>query len=226
MNFEEAHGNWLQGHLLRRTGERRGRLERGHIHGERLFLRNVWWPLVGHFDCLHPEYEVLDWRGKPYFVDLAWLPGHIRLVIEIKGFGPHVRDMDRKRYCEETCREAFMQGIGYIVVSFAYDDVAERPELCMTLLRMIMGRFGHGAPGTAEQHLNRHEKEAIRFAIRRAGPIRPLDLAQALGINHRTAVKLLRSLSSEGWFKPMRSGDSERVCRYELVFDKASKCMW
>jgi hypothetical protein len=38
-------------------------LERGHAHGEKLFLQNVWWPMFSHFDHLHPEYEVLDWRG-------------------------------------------------------------------------------------------------------------------------------------------------------------------
>ncbi|MFD1953939.1 hypothetical protein ACFSL6_07020 [Paenibacillus thailandensis] len=99
--FEEAHDRWLSGHLSSRRGERRGRLERGHGHGEQLFLKQVWWPLFGNFDNLHLEYEVLDWRGYSYYADLAWLSGEARILGEIKGFGPHVRDMDRKRYCDE-----------------------------------------------------------------------------------------------------------------------------
>lgn len=30
MKFEESHMLWINNHLLGRTGERRGRLERGH----------------------------------------------------------------------------------------------------------------------------------------------------------------------------------------------------
>ncbi|MFC5450938.1 hypothetical protein [Paenibacillus aestuarii] len=27
-------------------------------------MRHVWYPLQGQFEHLHPEYEVLDWRGR------------------------------------------------------------------------------------------------------------------------------------------------------------------
>lgn len=60
LKFEEAHEAFINHHLARRTGERRGRLERGHSHSEVLFARQIWWPLRGKFDDLHPEYEVLD----------------------------------------------------------------------------------------------------------------------------------------------------------------------
>ncbi|CAM3324817.1 hypothetical protein PALU110988_16300 [Paenibacillus lupini] len=87
-SFETAHSDWLEGHKARRSGERKGRLERGHQHAEKLFLQQVWWPLIGSLEQLHPEYEILDWRGKSYFADLAWLPGHVKFVFEIKGYGP------------------------------------------------------------------------------------------------------------------------------------------
>ncbi|MNJ03778.1 hypothetical protein D3C76_1503230 [compost metagenome] len=60
MNLEESHHALIQYHLMKRTGERRGRLERGHRDAEKLFCENVWWPLRGSFDDLHPEFEVLD----------------------------------------------------------------------------------------------------------------------------------------------------------------------
>lgn len=85
MTFEEEHAAFIRYHLDNRTGERRGRLDRGHRHGESLFLRNVWWPLRGGFEDLHPEYEVLDWRGRSYFADFACLPGFVKLLFEIKG---------------------------------------------------------------------------------------------------------------------------------------------
>lgn len=117
MTFEEAYELFIRDHLASRTGERRGRLERGHFHAESLFLRNVWWSLRESFQDLHPEYEVLDWRGSSYFVDLAWLPGFVKLLIEIKGFGSHVRNMDRQKYCNELNRETFLYAMGYHVIS-------------------------------------------------------------------------------------------------------------
>lgn len=141
MTFERAHEAFIAEHLSKRSGERKGRLERGHREAEKLFCKNVWWRLRGSFDGLHPEYEVRDWRGMSYFCDFIWIGPGFLLIIEIKGFGPHVRDMDRQRYCNELNRETFLTGMGYQVVSFSYDDVAERPELCITLLRLLMSRY-------------------------------------------------------------------------------------
>lgn len=141
MIFEEAHSAFLESHLRRRTGERRGRLERGHREAEKRFCQNVWWPLRGNFEDLHPEFEVLDWRGQSYFCDFAYLTPAVKLIIEIKGFGPHVREMDRQKYCYELNRETFLSAMGYQVISFAYDDVSQHPELCITLLRMVLSRY-------------------------------------------------------------------------------------
>lgn len=82
MDFDEAHRLWLDTHHKHRSGERKDRLERGHGHGEQLFLRNVWWPLRRSLDNLHPEYEIADWRGRSYFADFAWLTEAVKLVIE------------------------------------------------------------------------------------------------------------------------------------------------
>ncbi|WP_235886265.1 hypothetical protein [Paenibacillus cymbidii] len=105
MDFQTAHEAFIGAHLERRSGERKGRLERGHDHGEKLFLQQVWWLVKGDFEHLHPEYELQDWMGRSYFADFAWLPpGWIRLLIEIKGFSSHVRDMDRHKFCRELNR--------------------------------------------------------------------------------------------------------------------------
>lgn len=74
MDFEQAHRAWIDGHLASRTGERKGRLLRGHLYAEKLLLQNVWWPLFGNFDHLHPEYEIYDWNRKSQFLDFAFLP--------------------------------------------------------------------------------------------------------------------------------------------------------
>ncbi|KIL40864.1 hypothetical protein SD70_10530 [Gordoniibacillus kamchatkensis] len=215
MTFAEAHDAFIRHHLESRTGERRGRLERGHLHGEALFLRNVWWPLRGSFEDLHPEYEVLDWRGRSYFADFAWLPGFVKLLFEIKGFATHVRDMDRQKYCNELNRETFLHTMGYNVISFAYDDVEQRPDLCITLLRTVLSRYQPSQTPISRALLA--EKEIIRLAIQLAGPIRPKDVACHFEIDHKTAVLMLKKLCTKGWLSPSYRGKGERVVRYELA---------
>lgn len=215
MNFKEAHDSFMSDHLARRKGERRGRLERGHRHGEILFLSNVWWPLQGSLEHLHPEYEVLDWRGRSYFADFAWLPGYINLLVEIKGFAPHVRDMDRQGYCSELNRETFLHAMGYRVISFAYDDVEQRPELCITLLRMVLSRYQVSQAPVDRARLA--DKEVIRLAVQLARPIRPKDVEQHFELDQKTATLMLRRLCTKGWLQPVLRGQGQRVVRYELA---------
>ncbi|WP_028593138.1 DUF559 domain-containing protein [Paenibacillus assamensis] len=214
MNFEEAHHEFIQQHIKRRTGERRGRLERGHQHAEKLFCQQVWWPLQEKFDHLHPEYEVVDWRGQSYFCDFAWLSPAVKLIIEIKGFGPHVRDMDRQKYSYELNRETFLVAMGYQVISFSYDDIAHRPELCKTLLRMVLSRYLSGVePILLKQAV---ELEVIRLACRIARPLKPVDVANHLEVSHRTAVRLLQSLQAKGLFCAIVEPGGKRIARYEI----------
>lgn len=217
MTFEQAHSSFIEHHLVRRSGERRGRLERGHQHAEKLFLQNVWWPLQGNFHDLHPEYEVFDWRGRSYFSDFAWLHGHTKLLIEIKGYSVHVRDMDRQKYCNELNRETFFHAMGYNVVSFAYDDIEQRPEVCFTLLRMLLSRFQPSA--VPQKRAVMAEKEIIRLAIQLARSIRPIDVERHFQIDHRTVVKMLHRLCEKGWLVPVNGGNQERVTRYTLAQD-------
>ncbi|GGF59080.1 hypothetical protein GCM10010912_00290 [Paenibacillus albidus] len=157
MVYEQGYDAFIQWHISSRSGERRGRLERGYQHAVALFLRQVWWPLRGGF------YEVLDWRGRSYFADFAFISGPLRLLIEIKGYTAHVREMDRQKYCNELNREAFLTAMGYQVISFAYDDVERRPELCQTLLRMVLSRYMATAGPAAKWLLA--EREVIRLMI-------------------------------------------------------------
>ncbi|MEK0317800.1 hypothetical protein [Cohnella sp. 56] len=179
-----------------------------------MFCKNVWWELRGSFDGLHPEYEVTDWRGYAYYCDFVWMGPAVRLVIEIKGFGPHVRDMDRLKYCNELNRETFLSAMGYQVISFAYDDVAMRPELCITLLSMLIGRYQADTAPTSMDGLA--ERETVRLACRLSRPLRPIDVSAHLQVNHRIAVRTLQSLSRKGFFSPSSGSQGKHIVRYEL----------
>lgn len=217
MSYEQAYEEFIQRHLNSRTGERRGRLERGHRHAEALFIRNVWWPLRGDFCGLHPEYEVLDWRGRSYFADFVYIPGQgsLKLLIEIKGYATHVKDMDRQKYSNELNRETFLCAMGYRVISFAYDDVEQQPELCITLLRMVLSRFMSGA-GPVDIVLVA-EKEIMRFVIGQSGSVRPKDVAEHFKLDAKTVRKTLNTLCDKGWLNAVTNGSGGRKVRYELA---------
>lgn len=217
MGFEAMHGEWLAYHLSRRTGERRDRLLRGHNHGERLFLKRVWWPLFGHFDHLHPEYEVADWRGRPWFVDFAWIRGPSKFAFEIKGYGPHVQQTDRTRYRRELNRETFLQTLGFRVVSIPYDDVEECPEIPMLLLKSLLAPYLVAEGNNGNGIFSLIEKEVLRFAMMAGGPIRPVDIVRKYSVNYRTAMKAVKRLCEKGKLRPVVSGAGCRITRYEWV---------
>jgi hypothetical protein len=215
VRFEEAHAKFIQSHLDRRSGERRDRLERGHSHGERLFLQNEWWPLYGNFNQLHPEYEVLDWRGIPYYIDFAYIRSFIRIGFEIKGFGPHVRDSNRTKYSNELNREAFLTSNGWRIISFSYDDVKNRPEVVQMLIRMNLAPFMAGQPPVLKPTLI--DNELVRLGFHLVRPIRPIDVEHHFGINHRTSIKWINQTCEKGWLRPIINGS--RIVQYELARD-------
>jgi very-short-patch-repair endonuclease len=90
---------------------------------------------------LHPQFEVLDWRGVSYFCNFAFITSHLKLIIEIKGLDTYASGMDRQTFCNELNRETFLSAMGYQVISFAYEDVANRPEICIMLLRIVISRY-------------------------------------------------------------------------------------
>jgi hypothetical protein len=223
MGFEAMHDEWLAYHLSRRTGERRDRLMRGHSHGERLFLKRVWWPLFGNFDHLHPEYEVADWRGRPHFVDFAWIKGPCKFAFEIKGYGPHVQQTDRTRYRRELNRETFLQTLGFRVVSIPYDDLEESPEITKFLLKSLLAPY---LASEGNSQLTLVEREALKISILAGRPVRPVDIVRELSINHRTAVKVLKRLCDMGKLRPIVSSASGRVTRYEWVRSLQDPLLW
>ncbi|GGF97650.1 hypothetical protein GCM10010912_47950 [Paenibacillus albidus] len=225
MGFAEEHRRWLDYHLKQRKGERLDRLKRGHGHGEQMFAERVWWPIFGHFDHLHPEYEVSDWRGRPYFVDFVWNPGRVKFAIEVKGYGPHVQNSDRTKYRQELNREICLQIGGYRVVAVPYDDLETTPGLTISLLRSLFMPY-LTVSEEEKAHYSRLEREILQIALRTGGGIRPADLVQELQIHPRTAVKRLRSLCDKGKFQPIMVNGSSRVNRYEYIHSIADSHIW
>jgi len=214
MQFQERYEHFLKHHTENRSGERLGRLIRGHGHAEKLFLQSVWFPLFGNFEHLHPEYEILDWRGRSYFADFVWSKNGIKILIEIKGFATHVRDMDRQKYSNELNRETFLTAMGYSVISFSYDNVEQQPELSISLLRMVLSRFQANAVSLSRPLAD--EKEVLRLAFQLSRAIRVKDIMNHFQVADKTARLLLKRLCDKGHLRSCRTEKTQRVHHYEL----------
>ena len=79
-SFEDKHKQYINSHMTRRKGERLRRLKEGHGYAEKLFLQNVWWPIIGHYEYLHPEYEISDFKDGSRYLDFAYIRPPFRLT--------------------------------------------------------------------------------------------------------------------------------------------------
>lgn len=212
MDFEQAHQIFLNHHLTHRAGERKGRLLRGHQYAEKLLLQNVWWPLFGSLDHLHPEYEIYDWNRKSQFLDFAFLPPFGRFGLECDGFQSHVKDVDREQFSYALNRETFLTGMGWRMIHFSFDDIQHRPEVCRMLLQLVIGPYFIRSPSL--QPMIPAEKEVLRLAWNLGKPIRPKDVSDYFQVNFRTARKWLLSLVEKELLEPIVRGRDARY--YEL----------
>lgn len=111
----------------------------------------------------------------------------------------------------------FLFAMGYHVLSFAYDDIEQRPDLCISMLRMCLSRFQ--AHRTAICRTMLPEKEVVLLALQNAHSIRPKDIEKHFEIDHKTAILMLQRLKNKGWLRPTYGAKQERVVRYALTKD-------
>lgn len=209
--FEQAVERFVAYHLAQRAGDARDRLASGLGHAELLFLEEVWWPAVGHFRHLHPEYEVRDRGLRRRFVDFAYVAPGVRLAIEIDGYNFHA-PISRAEFVDQIRRQNLLALDGWTVLRFAYDDVRSDPRYCRQTILEFLGREAHRHD--LFQGLTPHEQAALRFALDAGRPIAPSEVARALGSSAWLARKILRQLVRKGHLEP--ASGRHRVRRYRL----------
>ncbi|MNB80123.1 hypothetical protein D3C75_268810 [compost metagenome] len=201
-----------------KKGERLDALKRGHGYGNRLFVEQVWWPLAGHFQGLHPEYEVKDWRGRSYFIDILWEVGSTRIAFEVMDFGSHGKE--RSKYRMDLNRGLFLQSQDCTVLYISLDELKENPSFIQSTLRNILYPYlsaGKSANARAERSYSKIERNLMRSAIRHHRVLRPVDAARELELHTMTVIKYCRILVEKGKFRPVARGASQRIICYEYI---------
>lgn len=214
MSFEAVYEQWINDHLKRRKGERLDALRRGHGFGNRLFAEKIWWQLVGHFDGLHPEYEVKDWRGRSYFVDLMWIVGMVRIAFEIMDYGSH--GTDRTKYRQDFNRGLYLQSQNCTVYYISFDELKENPEFVLASMRSALNTYLLAGDKTIGTY-SKVERDLMRCAIRHNRKLRPSAAAKELELHNMTVVKYCGLLVKKGKFRAIAKGASRRVTSYEYI---------
>lgn len=218
MSFEIEHIKWINDHLSKRYGERHDALQRGHGYGNRMFAETVWWPLMGHFGCFHPEYGIKDWRGRSYFVDFMWIMGNLQYAFEIMDYGSH--GTDRTKYRMDLNRTLFLQSQEYQVISISLDEMKENPLFVRTMVRYILSPYlSASAQNISKLHHEHHKIERLlmRFAIRNNRILSPVKAAIELEIHKQTVIKYCRILVEKRKFRAIPTGTTGKIYNYEYI---------
>ena len=192
MMFDAIYAVWMQEQLLNEGNHRRRELlEKGLDHGTIEFLRKIWFPVVGNFDHLHPEWEVRDFSGGYRYLDLAYMPARVKGGIEIQGYGPHARDLDVRRFKDLCKRHSLLALDGWTLLPIAYLSIIDEPEQCQQLILSFIGRF---ISTPVPDDLSWLEAETMRYARRLLRPFTPIELATHLHISDRHARRILHHM--------------------------------
>lgn len=190
--FDQQYELWMHTNILNERNPRRLEiLHKGLGHGTVEFLRSVWFPTIGNFNDLHPEWEVRDFGNGYRYLDLAYMPGDARGGIEIQGYGPHARDLDVRRFKDLCRRHCLLALDGWTFLPIAYPSIVDEPKQCQQLILSFVGRF---VASDVPASLSWLEAEAVRFARRLLRPITPLELANHLRVSDRHTRRLLHKL--------------------------------
>lgn len=210
--FDQQYELWMHTNILNERNPRRLEiLHKGLGHGTVEFLRSVWFPAIGNFNDLHPEWEVRDFSNGYRYLDLAYMPGGARGGIEIQGYGPHARDLDVRRFKDLCRRHCLLALDGWTFLPLAYPSIVDEPKQCQQLILSFVGRF---VASDVPASLSWLEAEAVRFARRLLRPITPIELANHLRVSDRHTRRLLHKLV-ELQILDIASGQ-QRARTYEL----------
>ncbi len=210
--FEETFNEWLQKNITDEKNHRRLEiLNKGLGHGTIEFLRVIWFPTIGNFDHLYPEWEVRDFNNGYRYLDLAYMPGGVKGGIKIQGYGPHARDLDVRRFKDLCWRHSLLALDGWTFLPIAYLSIKDEPKKVSQLILAFIGKF---ISSEAPSSLTWVEIEILRFARRLPRSFTPLEVANHLNVSDRHARRLLHSMVKSKIL--MVESSKERARRYKL----------
>ncbi|MUT66887.1 DUF559 domain-containing protein [Paenibacillus sp. NEAU-GSW1] len=212
--------------MKQRSGEALRRLKEGHAHAEKRFLEKVWWPAIGHFNHLHAEYEIYDFRNGARYIDFAYVRPPYKVGIEIDGYGAHSRDIDRRKFADDRFRQNELVLDGWQVLRFSYDAIEDQSKRCQQHIQQILGKLsGKSSELLKDLDLSMRHREMIRIAIRAPQPITPAEAAAKLRCSDKQARVILKALTDQNLLIPASGAKRIRSYRVHPQLSEAARCL-
>lgn len=195
--FDVVYDQWLAEQVkMEGNPRRRELLAKGLSHSTEVFLRTIWYPAIGNFDFLYPEFEVRDMNNGCRYLDLAYLPGGgAKGCIEIQDYRTHARDIEAARFKDLCLKQALLALDDWVFLPIAYLSIRDDPAVCKQLTLAFVGRF---LSTSVQSGLGWGQAETLRFARRLARPFMPKELAVHLQLSERQTRLLLHQLIEQG----------------------------
>ncbi|WP_256761209.1 DNA-binding response regulator [Cohnella sp. WQ 127256] len=212
--LKQAYDTWMDRVRSTSKGERKRRLTNINNHAEKMFIKQVWWPAFEHFNNLHAEYEIRDFKDGWRYLDFAYITEGFKICIEIDSFGTHWRDVNRSQFADHLMRQNHLIIDGWYVLRFSYDDILEKPCVCQQLIQQLIGKLGISSM-YIELQLCPTESAIIHLATSLSTPITPKFAAITLGLHRDTIVKHITNLTEKELLIPTRT-DVKRICSYRV----------
>jgi len=211
-SFDKVYDEWLAVIISEEKNPRRRELlRRGLSHSTVTFLRKVWFPVLGNFDDLHPEYEVRDLDNKYRYLDLAYMPGGAKGCIEIQDYGSHARDVEVSRFKDLCMKQALLTLNDWSFLPIAYLSIRDDPGVCKKLVLSFVGKF---LSIKVNSELSWAEAETLRFARRLLRPFQPRELSSHLSLSENRTRVILRSLMNKDLL--ITTSGKQRYRTYQL----------
>ncbi|PWV99518.1 hypothetical protein DFQ01_11496 [Paenibacillus cellulosilyticus] len=194
--FDEAYKRWMEQQVAEAGSVRRRELLQKELsRGSIDFLQYIWFPVIGHFDHLYPEYEIRDFNNGYRYLDFAYMPGNAKGCIEIQDYRSHARDIEVSRFKDLCMKQSLLVLDDWLFLPIAYLSIHDDPGMIKQLVLSFVGKFLANA---VSSDLHWAEAETLRFAHRLLRPITPSELSNHLQLSdNRTRVFLRRLLDKK-----------------------------
>lgn len=202
--FEEAFASFWEQQIRKAEGQRREMLEKD-LSGTKLLLEKVLWPVLGSFEGIELEHELVNLSGVRVYGDVYHR--RLRTVLEEDHYVTHAEKISRKRFSFERGRARTFAVLGLRYFPYSRDELEQYPELCRRDLTELIEQTAanENLPGLMGRPV--HERELLRHALLRAQPFRLEDASRWLLVTKETCRKIVRALENDGLVKAVAGGD-------------------
>lgn len=201
--FEEMYAAFWSEQARAADGQRREMLEKD-LTGTRLLLEKALLPVLGSFEGMELEYEIVNFSGVKLYGDVYH--HRLRTVFEEDHYTTHAEKITRRRFSFERGRARAFAVLGLRYFPFSRDELEQFPELCRRDLNELISRAASAEQSGLMQRPV-YERELLRCALLLRKPFRLSDASGWLQLRREASRNVIRRLQADGLIQGIGGGE-------------------